>query len=71
MARFAQGELQSTKRQVTANRVLVEQLYEARDSAQNAMSDIKLELDQARAEMQVIRLVDARSVPLSMPILLF
>lgn len=35
------------------NRATVEQLYEARDSAQNAMQDIKAELDQARAEMQV------------------
>lgn len=49
----AQAELQSTKRQVAQNRATVEQLYEARDGAQNTMLDIKVELDQARAEMQV------------------
>ena len=48
-----QAELQSTKRQVAQNRATVEQLYEARDGAQNTMLDIKVELDQARAEMQV------------------
>ncbi len=49
-----QAELQSTKKQVATNRAAVEQLYEARDSAQNTMMDIKVELDQARAEMQVL-----------------
>lgn len=48
-----EAELQSTKRQVAQNRATVEQLYEARDGAQNTMLDIKVELDQARAEMQV------------------
>jgi hypothetical protein len=48
-----QAELQSCKRQTTHNFVVCEQLYAARDSAQHAMADIKSELDQARADMQL------------------
>ncbi len=47
-----QADLQGVKRETAASKQATEQLYEARDSAQLSMAEIKLELDQTRQDIQ-------------------